>query len=606
MNHRVLPLVFAVLSAWTLSAAHAEYILKVPARLNGTPAAWGTAAAPVYRLAAFDQSNAPLAGGYQFGNVQVGGVAAGAIRVTNTGNVANTLGAVGFTGGGGAITAESGAAPCQAGMTLQPHGSCYFYLRFAPTAGGDYAAQATVAGPGGSAASVAVNGTGTTSVALNAFDNNGNALTGAVGYGAVEVGQTAAAMHVGRVYNTGSAPAQLTTPVLGGSSAFAIQPSGGNANCSSFSALNPGSFCNVYVAFTPSAPGVLNATYTLGSTSGHEAVLALTGTGQALVPTLGAFSVPEKSADAAPFQLIAPSSNSSGAFSYGSSNLAVATVSGSTVTIVGQGSTVITATQAAAGAYAEASTSATLNVGPAGTFLTLSTSINNYNLASVLGSPAMPVTVTVTINAGVTVSSTSAAVPAFATGSLPAGSTVTIVNNGAILGRGGDGGAGGGCAELVEGAGATYLCSAPTAGQAGGAAIDTRVALTVQNAGSIKGGGGGGGGGAGSTSNSASGGGGGGGAAGGAGGVAGVSNMEYTAAPGNPAATAEPGAGGVTGYVNFGGSGGNGGAPGQPGASGGDSNTGYGAAGGAAGAAILRNGNSAAVSGSGTVVGAIQ
>ncbi|MDP3394705.1 fibrinogen-like YCDxxxxGGGW domain-containing protein [Sediminibacterium sp.] len=63
-----------------------------------------------------------------------------------------------------------------------------------------------------------------------------------------------------------------------------------------------------------------------------------------------------------PFILNTPSSNSNGLFSYSSSNTAVATISGSTVTIVGPGSTTITANQAAGGNYSSGSITATLTV----------------------------------------------------------------------------------------------------------------------------------------------------------------------------------------------------------------------------------------------------
>ena len=83
-------------------------------------------------------------------------------------------------------------------------------------------------------------------------------------------------------------------------------------------------------------------------------------------PTLGSFTVPSKTISSAPFTLTAPTSNSSGTWSYTSSNTNVATISGSTVTIVGAGTSVITATQAAAGAYGSGSTTANLVVtGPA-------------------------------------------------------------------------------------------------------------------------------------------------------------------------------------------------------------------------------------------------
>lgn len=72
-------------------------------------------------------------------------------------------------------------------------------------------------------------------------------------------------------------------------------------------------------------------------------------------PTLGAFSIPSKMNGSAPFQIVAPTSNSGGAFSYSSSNTNVATINGNTITIVGVGTSVITANQASFGTFAAAS-----------------------------------------------------------------------------------------------------------------------------------------------------------------------------------------------------------------------------------------------------------
>ncbi len=55
------------------------------------------------------------------------------------------------------------------------------------------------------------------------------------------------------------------------------------------------------------------------------------------------------------FELALPQSTSPGAFTFSSSNMAVATVNGRRVTVVGEGSTVLTAAQAASGSYAAAS-----------------------------------------------------------------------------------------------------------------------------------------------------------------------------------------------------------------------------------------------------------
>ncbi len=76
------------------------------------------------------------------------------------------------------------------------------------------------------------------------------------------------------------------------------------------------------------------------------------------LPTLSNFSVPAKLIGDAPFAITPPTSNSMGAFSYMSSNQNVATISGNMITIVGGGSSTITATQAADGAFAAGSITA--------------------------------------------------------------------------------------------------------------------------------------------------------------------------------------------------------------------------------------------------------
>ncbi len=79
-------------------------------------------------------------------------------------------------------------------------------------------------------------------------------------------------------------------------------------------------------------------------------------------PTFGSFTIPAKNVGDAAFTITPPSTTSTGAFSYTSSNTAVATISGTTVTIHGAGSTTITATEAADANYLTATISATLVV----------------------------------------------------------------------------------------------------------------------------------------------------------------------------------------------------------------------------------------------------
>lgn len=79
-------------------------------------------------------------------------------------------------------------------------------------------------------------------------------------------------------------------------------------------------------------------------------------------PVIGNLTVPAKMVGDAPFTLTNPTSDSPGAFSYTSSNTAVATISGNTVTVVGAGTSTITANQAASGSYLAGSVTASLVV----------------------------------------------------------------------------------------------------------------------------------------------------------------------------------------------------------------------------------------------------
>ena len=79
-------------------------------------------------------------------------------------------------------------------------------------------------------------------------------------------------------------------------------------------------------------------------------------------PTFGSFNIPSKMMGSLPFQITPPTSNSGGSFSYSSSNTAVATINGTTVTVVGAGVSTITATQAAFGTFASGTTTASFTV----------------------------------------------------------------------------------------------------------------------------------------------------------------------------------------------------------------------------------------------------
>ena len=257
--------------------------------------------------------------------------------------------------------------------------------------------------------------------------------------------------------------------------------------------------------------------------------------------------------------------------------------------------------------------------------LTISSNVNNYQISQQRGGSyeAGFTDITVTNNSGIVVGSTAVGTASLATGAAPnyaSGDTIKIVNNGSIVGKGGNGGAG----MANNGTGVA-------AGQAAGDAIDIAFPTTVQNASGAKiegAGGGGGGGGRGSTvqpgqpgnppsqsggksqgqqpgqpSNPPAtqffgGGGGGGGSGRGSGsGGAGGSSQGQAGQIGQDSSPFSGGAGGdSTGQTNpNGGAGGGRGQAGQAGQQGGGA--------GAAGKAVEPNGNQLTIQNSGQVVG---
>ena len=190
--------------------------------------------------------------------------------------------------------------------------------------------------------------------------------------------------------------------------------------------------------------------------------------------------------------------------------------------------------------------------------ITIAANANNVNLFTLVGSPTSPIRLKVTVATGVLIGSSSVASPSFTIAGFPAASQILLINNGSILGAGGYGAIG-----------TNYGSTTVNAAQAGGTALSVSSAVTIQNYGTIAGGGGGGGAGgwgtqsvtSGKTTNtysgSGSGGGGGAGIVGGAGGAGGTGGNQ----PGNvgsAGANTTGGSGGTTGGTGLsGGAGGN-------------------------------------------------
>lgn len=138
-----------------------------------------------------------------------------------------------------------------------------------------------------------------------------------------------------------------------------------NLTTSCNTTLASGEPCLLQIDLTPSSATNYLGRITLQSNAeGSPYYVTFTGTSAYLNATVGPFSVAAVDYGAAPFTLTAPTSNSPGAWTYTSSNPAVASVSGNTVTVVAGGSTTITARQAAAGSYGPSTVTATLTVNP--------------------------------------------------------------------------------------------------------------------------------------------------------------------------------------------------------------------------------------------------
>jgi hypothetical protein len=231
--------------------------------------------------------------------------------------------------------------------------------------------------------------------------------------------------------------------------------------------------------------------------------------------------------------------------------------------------------------------------------LTIAANTNNYDVYTNRGPSYVPgiSDITVTINPGVTVGSTT--VPAYAMlvpNAFSPTDTVTIVNNGIVYSAGGPAGAGGPIA-------APLTANPGGGGSPGGGALYVNRPVTVVNNGTIRAGGGGGGGGGagvgfnpglpkGNAGGSGGGGGGGAGFSGGGGGGAGAINPAAAPSPGQYT----PGAPGSAGTPTAGGAFGIGGGPIASGpASGGAGRGGTGGGIGAAGASGLPGSASAPV-----------
>ena len=208
----------------------------------------------------------------------------------------------------------------------------------------------------------------------------------------------------------GSSAITLVAPTSNSLGAFTYTISDASVATISGATLSPVGIGTATITATQAA----TANYNAGSIT--RTITVVKGT-----PTIGSFAAINKTFGDAAFTLTAPSSTSTGAFTYASSDASVATVSGSTVTIVGAGTANITATQAEDANYNTGSVSAVLTVGKAARTLTLFADINKTTTDA-------PFTLTAPISSAgtgaITYSSSNSGVATVS------GSTVTLVGIG--------------------------------------------------------------------------------------------------------------------------------------------------------------------------------
>jgi hypothetical protein len=211
----------------------------------------------------------------------------------------------------------------------------------------------------------------------------GNIVT-IVGLGTTTITATQSAS-INNIYPLGVATVQLVvtlvTPVL---SAFRVDsrnvrsepftltsPTSNSSGAFSYASSNTAVASIAGDVVTIVGAGTTTITATQAATTDYTSkTIAASFVVIPIAPTLSAFTVASKDFGSVPFTLTSPTSNSSGAFSYESSNRAVASIAGDVVTIVGAGTTTIRATQVAAGIYASGTIDASFVVNPIAPTLT--------------------------------------------------------------------------------------------------------------------------------------------------------------------------------------------------------------------------------------------
>ncbi len=236
------------------------------------------------------------------------------------------------------------------------------------------------------------------------------------------------------VLNIGNAPLSFPIPASGNnpsiSANFSLNSTGSTAcplvgSTSTAGTLAPGVSCGLPISFAPTTGGNISGALAVTDTSlnaaaPNYAVQSIALSGMALeVPTLSFAAIPAQTYGNAPFAVSATSA-SSGAVTY----MVVsgpASITGSTVTLTGIGTVVLSASQVAAGNYAAGATTTSFSVAPTPVTLSFATiPAQTYGNA--------PFTVSATSASSGAVTYTVASGPASITGS-----TVTLTGVGTVV-----------------------------------------------------------------------------------------------------------------------------------------------------------------------------
>ena len=266
-----------------------------------------------------------------FGSVLVGNASSRVFTYTNSGNIAATGAQVSVTGSQVTIGSNS-CGTSGSPVTVAAGASCQVTVTFTPVTAGAISGYsvAMASSASGSPSSLTLAGSG------------------------VQVAPTLGTfLNVSTAYTT--APIPLTAPTSNSLGAWSYSSS----NPLVATVTNSGGTGTAAVT----GLGVTTITATQAAYTGFlPATVTMTLTVTQATTVLSGFNVSPQLSTAAPFVLTAPVSNNPEAFTYSSSNAAVATISGSTLTIVGAGTSTITASQAATTYYTAASETSVLTV----------------------------------------------------------------------------------------------------------------------------------------------------------------------------------------------------------------------------------------------------